>query len=116
MVFLSYGASIGIVFSLLGLFIFTNLGLMLGIKINSGPKSYYNKQNFIKKLLLLNNPNIPSKFFVIMTYVNYIMYGLVIIAFICHMAIYNQTSSLVFQHLAGLNGIVYSIFVFSGVV
>lgn len=114
MIFLSYGASIGIVLGLIVINAFVNFFFMQNIKLALGHKSYYSNQSFIKKILLINNPNIPNKFFKILTYINYIIYVLVVIAFICHMIVYNQISSLVFQCISYVSLMIFFIFTFTG--
>lgn len=92
-VFLSCLAGVGIVLGMLFLNAVFNLVMMLEIRSISGYKSYYSKQRFIKRFLLINNPNLPNIVFKIMTYVNYVILLLLVISCICHFIVYNQLTS-----------------------
>ena len=109
-VFLSRWACIGIFLALIFLNSFINLLAMASINHGTRYKTEFSKQCFIKKFLLINNPNYPSKSFVIITKINYIALLILLLAIICHMIIYSQITSIVVQTTSILAFITLGIF------
>ena len=78
-------------------FVFLNLPMIFIIKNAVGYKSYFYRQPFIKKILLLNNPNYPNKAYVVLTWIHYAFLILLLIAIICHIVLQLQVTSIIVQ-------------------
>ena len=110
-VFLSRWACIGIFLGLILINSIFNLLIMILINHKTKFKTQFSKQSFIKRFLLMNNPNYPSKSFVIITKINYVALIILLLATICHMIIYSQITSIIVQIASILEIIILGIFI-----
>ena len=110
-VFLSGWACLGIFLGLILINSIFNLLIMTLINHKTKFKTQFSKQSFIKRFLLMNNPNYPSKSFVIITKINYIALFILLLAMICHMIIYSQITSIVVQIASIFEIIIFAIFI-----